>query len=698
VASSEIFSCDVFDTVITRAVGASVSVFLLLGRMLSARGTIRVSPEAFARLRREAARRAKVNQGACYTLRHIYGEVQFAMGLSDAERDAIMTEELTLEARLVRPVPGARERLARVRESGTRVVFLSDMYMGTQPIRSLLERYGLCGEGDGCYVSCEIGATKLGGKAFRAMAELESVPLHRIRHYGNSHGADIASARKVGVRAKPFFEGNLNRYEETLESHAFATDGLASVLAGASRLARLSVRADSPGDVALRDAAAGVGAPALVAYVLWILLRSRELGIRRLYFLARDGFIMLEIARRLIEKLGLDCEARYLYGGRKAWYVPSITGVAPEDLFWALDYASPDASIEKFLGRLDLAPAEIEEALDELGHPRATWARARSRQEQQALLEIPAHPAVREILLSRAAARREEVLAYFEQEGLLKHPDWAVVDVGWSGRLLGAMNKILRTGGAEVRTAFFFARFSDREKHNLDPVSVLPYFSDRIRRQGHAGVLNELYLEMFCGADEGPTVGYRKGPGGIVPILEKERNEVLTRWGLPIVHETILSFADHLWLEPGLVGLSADARPAVSQLLQAFTRSPTVPEANAWGIYPFEYGLNGAVTATIATPFTVRQLLRILVTRKVKGRRGTEWTAASVAMSPSGIRLLGRTLLAIHRRFGKRRSVAAGAYDGGDLAPPSLPQPPGTQDDAPPREGTESGPAAGAPP
>jgi FMN phosphatase YigB (HAD superfamily) len=309
-----LLSCDVFDTMLVRVVGAPSAVFLILGKRLAAGGLIRCSAEAFARARIEANRRARRNAGRGVGLGDIYHELQFSMDLSDAEREAIRAEELTLETELLRPVPGAADRLAEARAAGQAVAFLSDMYLDSAFLRGQLERHGLLAEGDGCYVSCEAGCGKEDGRAYRAMAEREGVPPGSVLHRGNDPRSDVAGARAAGVGAEPFLEGNLNRFEEALEAHTYATQGLSSVMAGAARLARLSVPASSAREAALRDVAASVGGPTLVSYMLWLLTRARRLGIRRLYFLAPDGHFLVRVVEALVRKLGAECDARVIPG------------------------------------------------------------------------------------------------------------------------------------------------------------------------------------------------------------------------------------------------------------------------------------------------------------------------------------------------------------------------------------------------
>jgi FMN phosphatase YigB (HAD superfamily) len=665
--SDLLFSCDIFDTLLTRAVGSPASLFLVLGRRLAARGLIRCSPVAFRTARRAAAVMAgggSAEAPQLATIQWIYRELQFRLALDDATRDAIMAEELALEAELLRAVPGARERLEQARQAGYRVAFLSDMYIDSAHLGEFLRQHGLGADGERVYVSCELGCGKAGGRSYRLMASQETVLPGAVLHYGNDARLDIRGAQAAGMRSEAFLQGNLNRFEELIEAHAVTTDGLSSAMAGAARLARLQVPATTARAAALRDVAASVGGPALASFVVWLLLRSSGMGVRRLYFMARDGHIMLEMARRLAPKLGVDIGLHYLHGGRKAWFNATILDTEPGDLFWANDYGAKETTVAGFLARLDLDPDDIAAELAELGYDRDAWDAPLGAGGADSLWSIPGHPRVRERLLQDSAAQRAAVLAYFADEGLLDDDEWAVVDVGWSGRVIGAMNRILETRGSRVPAAFFFARAVDREDHALrNSVPVHAWFSDYVERRGMCGRVKELYLELFCGASQGVTTHYQLLDGRSRPV-HVTGNPPLDEWGLAVVHETMTAFADQLWLGDGVLA-DADMRPAVADVLEALIRTPSPAEAEAWGAYPFEYGRTGVVVASIAESYAVRHAVKALRNGYITTRAGTQWPEASMALTPRGTRLLLRTCMAARQLAGRlRRRLLASAGSG----------------------------------
>jgi FMN phosphatase YigB (HAD superfamily) len=651
-----LFSCDVFDTAVTRLVGSPNAVFLLLGRRLNSRGLLDLSPQAFMAARLAADYRANYALGRGWHLRGIYRELQFALGLSDELRDRVMAEELALEFELIRPVPAIRERLSAARAEGRKVVFLSDMYIDSQFIRSVLDKHGLCTDGDGCYVSSETACGKEDGRAFRRLAQVEGVPLQDILHRGNDPVSDVAAALRAGVQVEPAYGCNPNRFEEILEHASAGTDGLASVMAGASRLARLSVHARNAHEESLRDVAAGVGAPMMVSYVMWLLREAQRAGHRRLYFVARDGYILRQIADRLIRRLGYDIETRYLYGGRRAWFKASVLDTERPDLFWAIDHSAPN-SVASFMKRLVMKPDDVEDALTSLGHPRSTWKDIIPEADYGSRLwALLRHPDIRRHLLQDAAARRSRVVAYLRQEGLFDSDDFAVVDIGWSGRAVGALDRILSTEGARIPAVYFFGRLHDTSLHAVRPqMPIHVYYSDHTRRLGYSKMVYELYAELFLGAEHGVTVDYAAADGRMVPVLGRSDNRALTEWGLGTIHETMLSFVDHLWLDEDTISIAADMRPALARLFFYFINHPTDAEARAWGAVPFEDGASGVVRSTLAAPYKLRELPRSFW-RGWAGHEymlwGTEWHQASIRMTPEPVRFLFRASMRIRRMLG----------------------------------------------
>ena len=274
----------------------------------------------FAHLRLEAELNARRNAGRTeFTLGNVYAELGRALDLGMTVVEQLISAECEVEARLLRPIPEAVELVDAARRAGATIAFLSDMYLPSGFVGAQLDRHGLRRDGEVLMVSCETGTPKWTGAAFERLTAC-GVSLSDLLHTGDHERSDVIVPRRLGVQVRPFGAAALSRYERLLEGEAAATEGLTSSLAGASRLTRLQVVVDEPDHVAIRDVAAGVVAPAMVGFTLWVLRRAQQLGVRRLYYVARDGQILVDVAPAH-RPPGLDIECVYLYGSRLAWWL-----------------------------------------------------------------------------------------------------------------------------------------------------------------------------------------------------------------------------------------------------------------------------------------------------------------------------------------------------------------------------------------
>jgi FMN phosphatase YigB (HAD superfamily) len=633
-------SFDVFDTVLTRAVGSPEAVFFLLGRRLAETSWFNWSADSFARARIKAEERAyHVVRDAC-SLESIYAELAMDLALSDAQCDHLMRCEWAIEAALIRPVPGARERVARRRAEGRRVAFLSDIYLPSSFVEEQLVRHGLWQPGDACYVSPDHKQSKRSGALFITMLRTEGVSASDAVHHGNSSEHDLQPALRAGLSVEPFLAGNLNHFEQLLEGHGWTSDGLASVLAGAARLARLSVPVATAKAEAMRDVVAGVAAPTLVAFVLWVLRRAQERGVKRLYFLSRDGQILVAIASQLCQALHLGLELRYLYGSRQAWNL-AATPATPADTALAWIWDSTDfLSVESLLARVRLHPEEVADALLAAGFSPADWRRRLSPGERLKLRSVLRDDRAQTLVSREAARQRRVVLAYFKQEGVLDQTPWGMVDLGWYGSMQNALSTLVRESGGVDPVGFYFALLKGEVVDNC-PANREAYFVDERATARFGGPVPDIIplMEMFCAADHGSVAGFGAQNGRVEPILVETCNQKVVAWGLPLVRRTVQSFVENLVLVDTLVNPWADVRPALTDVLRAFWVHPSEPIARAWSDFPWEDGLGyESYWNPLAQGYRWRDLFASLRRGRVVRHHRTSWPAGSLALSPRPIR------------------------------------------------------------
>lgn len=618
---------DVFDTLLTRAVGRPTSLFLLMGRLPQVARLSGCSPEQWARTRTSAERLARTGR-AEVTLQEVYEELGRGLALPPGDVAALLQHELDLEHRLSRVVPSAAQLLKDGEDS--RRVALSDMYLPSDVVRGLLRRHGLDHLLDEVRVSSTTGATKSSGEAYLRLLRDTGATGAQVHHVGDHPGADVRVPRLLGIRATHTPSAHLNRYEQRWEDAAWSTDGFASLVAGASRSTRLQVEA-APELRPVVEVTAGVAAPVLLAYVLWVLRSAAAEGVQRLYFLARDGEVLLQIARRLDARLGLGLDLRYLHGSRSVYHRASLADgdLASASWAWKAMYGLTAAAV---LQRLGLDEEESEAHAARLGLASS------GPVDGAVVARIVGDEQVAGLVTRRATGLRERLQDYLRQQGLSDGTPYGVVDTGWAGRVVQALEDALPEDARPPVRGWFFG-YMDRPDGARRPDVLRGYLFDDVARTGVRGRFAQAYgpIETFTVADCGMTTDFVRGDDGtLTPVLASPDNPVLADWPWELMRTTMLRFVDELVMDEDIAAVGADLRLPVAAVLEDFWDRPTAEEARAWGRYPYEDDLLASSRHRLATGLSLRDFVRKSTDRGYEGRR--LWLQGSVALTGAGLR------------------------------------------------------------
>jgi FMN phosphatase YigB (HAD superfamily) len=630
---SIIHSFDVFDTVLTRTVGDPHAVFFYVGLMAQRQGILVEAPSRFKQLRIEAeaaARQARGNDDIC--LREIYDCLARLMPLAPDQAQALQQLEIDLESSGLRPVKLAMKEISAARAANGSVAFLSDMYLPARLIETRLRDYGLFKDGDQLWVSGECRATKESGDLYRAFLAAAGIKPEQLTHRGDNLASDVQTPRRLGIRAEHFKTARLNRYERILEGFSDQTNAITSFLAGASRLVRLERPADSRNEAALREVAAGVAGPVLLAYVVWLLQTAQKQKLNRLFFLARDGQILLEIARLCAPVLKYEGKLEYLFASRQSWRLPAMEagdGSIPDWVFENTDFLSP----RSFLERVGLCPAEIELLLFRHGFGTENWDQTLGPLQRERLRSLAKEPGFIERVASVAISRKQQFLAYLGEQGVLDGENFGIVDLGWNGTLQRSLEQALGGMGVPPPVGFYFG-LSQRTSEQVAERSYAYFFDERLG----AGCLRRNYwvepmMEVFCAADHGLTLRFERRDGKMQPVLKTMRNEPALVWGLGVVQNAILEF-----VEVALANLTDtlepdNLRPAIDALLDEFWNLPTRAEAEAWGRYVYADDQTESDSREWAEPLGVFDVLRSVYRGQLTPPHKAGWASASLSRS-----------------------------------------------------------------
>ncbi len=425
-------SFDIFDTALIRKCGRPENIFFLLSHRLYPHDQGKRAD--FLLWRNAAGRRAHDKfPGRQITLGDIYND-EWLSGFSEFTPSLMMACEKEVESENLMVNPYVRGMIDLHRGRGFQVCFISDMYLDSEFLESLLRREGCLAPGERVYVSCECDARKSNGLLFETLKK-QLNPSEWV-HYGDNLNSDYKMALRHGIKAVRVDTSFTAAEQKIIDAETVTRYGSQlSVMTGISRAARITL-----GNDAFAAMASDHVAPAYIPYALFVAGLARERNIKRLYFLSRDNYIIMKSVEELAPA---DIELKYFFVSRRSLLLPYLTDTSAESYLAVMDHGSVySRNVDALLSHLgtdrdELAGYGIGFKYEKIGD---------CAQEQDFLNKIFVSDFT-PVLHERAIRANKTALEYFRQEGLLDCERAAIVDVGWLGTSRLMINSILRNAG-----------------------------------------------------------------------------------------------------------------------------------------------------------------------------------------------------------------------------------------------------------
>lgn len=612
---AEVVSFDVFDTLLERPFGRPTDLF---DHVAAEADRIAGRPIDFARARPAAERTARARarrEGALeIDLDAIYDVLSERLSLGKRAIAELRALELAAERRFLVPRPAGQALYARAAALGKRIVYVSDMYL---PSGFLLEVLGARGYGahEGVFVSSEVGLTKGSGRLFDHVASKLGVAPTRIVHVGDHPRGDVTRPAERGIVTLHLPQA----LERFARSPAY-TRVVGGAVPGRTRHPRrLASRAllahvartlyDAP-DAALprslfggdpyRLGVQGFG-PLLLGFAKWLVETAIANGYERLFFLARDGRVMMDAYRIVAAAYPGAPTATYLLCSRRAANVASIH-TAADLASRAMPRRAPSPIWELLDGRFGLARGAI--PLDVL---------ARHGMTPDTLISTPDVDRVRALLydlapwlLDVAADERAAYLAYLRTLGVTRDGRSAVVDIGYRGTMQASIDALLG-GGTRLGGLYLLSTYEGEPLVTQRGLPIDGYLGRLVDTTRSAHALRTyipVYETLFSGTDTS-LVRFRRGAGGVSePVFmpedprEARRVALVTevhRGALALCARTVAAFGEDF------ARLEIDRDDALATL-NAYLGRPDAEDAVLLEDVPFENAYCAAGAIPIVPP------------------------------------------------------------------------------------------------
>lgn len=525
-----LYSFDVFDTLLIRQTATPGGVFQLMEDKI-----LEIYPDVacklcggFTELRTRAEKSAGMmlnpHISESTTIEGIYYCLKSMTALSDEDIDKLIELELETEYENIHGNNKNIQKLKKVLVEGHRVVLISDMYLHSHQIRKLLQKVDAVFSDVPLFVSSDCGVVKATGNLYRYVRRSLVVRYSEWIHFGDNPYLDFSVPLRLGIKAQQYKGTSL------LSSEEFILKENNSVyyqrFVGCARL----VRNDYIDSVASKLGTT-YGAAIVMQYALWVLELCHAKGIKDIFFVARDGYIIFEAAKMLNKIKKYEVNLKYIYGSREAWKIVSI---GDADNYNVKEYLESvinkgGCSVGELANSLGISTDQFRKCVsiieDVDPFEKIAW---ESDTKFNILEEINANELLRKTLLKqhKEACNRTEL--YLKQELEDSKSKVAFVDVFGTGRNQDIIAGFIKNKfGIEV-VSLFYSRLMSFPTNNkfYSCISVDPE--------------RATIVEALTRALHGRTVDY-KISDRVYPILKDDDTKELKEYGYDEYIEATLS-------------------------------------------------------------------------------------------------------------------------------------------------------------
>ena len=251
-------------------------------------------------------------------------------------------------------------------------------------------------------------------------------------------------------------------------------------------------------------------APVLFTFIKWVLDDAVKRKIKRLYFLSRDGYQMLEAARLIDAEQNYNIELKYLHCSRYAFEIPS--NYLRKDSMNRICSGGKAVYIEDILRRGGLSEQEVETVIkSDSGLYRLSQKKEALsyRQIRELRHELLRNTYFCRLVMEHSRKAYPACIGYLRQEGLLDPISCAVVDSGWTGGMQEMLSNLLQSAGYQGKLdGYYFGLYDLPSGVRKDQYHT--FYFNIWGDYWYKTFFNNNVFEVIFSAPESLTAGYQK--------------------------------------------------------------------------------------------------------------------------------------------------------------------------------------------
>ena len=288
----------------------------------------------------------------------------------------------------------------------------------------------------------------------------------------------------------------------------------------------------------LKSVCYNVSGPVIFNYVNWILEECLKKNIKKIYFLARDGYILQKVAQRIIKIKKLKIECRYLYCSRFSLRIPTYNFIG-EEKYKLIFNKGISPTLASILKRVNITNKDIKIISEQIGIIDETK-ELNNKEFETVKNKLIKNELFNKHIYKISQKAYNSTIKYLKQEKVFDDNQFVLVDSGWAGSLQRSFRQLFNSQNFNPQIiGFYFGLYYKTRKEDGEFLTYYFNFNSKLK---HKANFNNSLFECLLSAPHGMTVCYKDDKTKIIPILNKqlEANKIFIKKQI----EYILNFVD----------------------------------------------------------------------------------------------------------------------------------------------------------
>ena len=625
------YSFDIFDTLITRLTATPKGIFLIIQKKIQDNNDIQKElKDNFFKYRIEAEYIARLDdKQEEITLGCIYDILKNKFNLSQSIINFLIEIEIDTEIKnCVINKPNVN-KLNKHRPEN--VLLISDMYLPKEVVVEMLTRVNININVNNIYISSTLNLTKRTGNLYDYIIKNLNIQPHQLEHFGDNQHSDFFVPKKYKIKSTLYTKGDLNILEKNLLSDD--TNLTQQLIVGIHKYLRIN-RPNSLYEVGL-----SFGALPFLLYSYWCLESANNLKYENLFFVSRDGQILLELATKVKSELPSfnKININYFYISRYASYLLNMrTPIQESDLYIFFPETDVD-TLTSLIEKLKLE--EFEEEINDL-FPNFGKKPLSNIEVNEVIRKLFLNPLIYTHIQEIFTTQKKLAENYCLQNSLDTEKN-ILIDIGWLGTTYKSLMSNKNINNSLIGFYFGFEA-EDYKTNNLRVFSFFRNFFDTKK-------INPNLLEFLSAANHGTVIGYKKEKKLITPIFKSKNNNKISLRDLNILRKSYYDFTDLFLIQ---LKNNYIVLPEAYKILNTLSKSISTPEPRlAQELCKYSYSSN--VTDSNEIKFVSKLSFLNFIKLYFNYPANVGWIEGSLSITPKYILLLKKSLRFIKIKFKK---------------------------------------------